>query len=308
MEELYYQFVPVAVRNDTIQEAIFVDSGFKGTLTILLSSLVLIHDIERSQENVGVALNHMRRSADSVLASNLRSRIFLYAADSPLQRAIPNAGFDRWGHGGVHFLESLPRLGNFRGLDWRGRPQLVQTNAIQQHLGDVIASGLVEYKENYSRISRVESVPDLFDQVFSDIPDDESRVIFYIDLDNVVVRPVGYMGSETWVGDCFSAVPDYRKDLRKSLYEEVQATKRRLEQSNAYEIVINPWDLRREFEVRFPGRNYRVIGLTNRPQNTDLEGTMSVFDHLRIRGAFDEFSFSTDWELRKVNRLGIRAR
>ncbi|MCP4368973.1 MAG: hypothetical protein GY797_12790 [Deltaproteobacteria bacterium] len=303
MDELYYQFIPTKVRQNPHIDIVFLDSGFKGTLPVLLASLVLIYDIEEKKEDVVEVLTDAGSSVKAILSFHLRAQIFLYAATHSLERVIPNAGFGRWGYGGVHFLDSLPNQGDFRGLDWRGRPQLVKTNEIQQYLTGIIFSDLVTDKKSYTSIRKVHEHEEFVEQVLKDIPNNHSRVIFYIDLDNVVIHPIGYLGSEAWMRDGNFAIPDHLSEKKTEFYKHTMIAKQRLCKRQAYEVILDVWDLRQRFEARFPRRENQVIAFTARRKDVDYEATMFLLTSLGMKGAFDDFSFSEKTFSKKVDRL-----
>ena len=304
VENLASFFIPESLKSDPKKKAVFIDSGFKGTFPLVLAGLVMLQDLKgQGEEEKLAAIGKLKGNTRDFRNFPLRARAFLYGTDPAFRSAVPNAGFQRFGFGGVNtFIETFPKFMEFASLSAKGTAQLRASGDYQMRLAQEALDGLKGYAARSSAMPRVTDLNELLEAIGKRISPGPEPLLLFMDLDNVVAEPLGYVCSEYWYGDMTSEMPDRDREGKFQHFEYYKRFTRHLSRTGGYKTILDVGKLREELQLRFPGRKVRVIAFSARNE-TQRPETVELLNSLGIAGYFDEVNLSGKLGARKSERL-----
>ncbi len=282
------------------ESVLFVDSGFKGSLVSLLAALTIIARLERIGKDPMCFFQCLLEDPIALYTWDPPATPFVYGCVEPLRTVLPNAEFDRWGHGGVNeFLEALPK----RYLRSRGQTGQHYMRLDLYSSAPAFWQSFDEVQCTADRIPKVSDVLELIEQIA--VHSENSReIVVLMDLDDVVFRPLVHLGSEQWFRDRFSKIPPWQKKARHEQFTEAIKIERNLLASSGWKILLDPIALRRGLKERIPTlETVRIVALTARDESTQSKNTRCILTQLGILDAFDDLDFASTRGLRKVERV-----
>jgi sulfatase maturation enzyme AslB (radical SAM superfamily) len=284
--------------------SVFIDSGIKGSIAILAASLVNIESIPgKAYEDKIVYIQHIINDSGKVRSTTLPAHIYLYGALENIRDVVPNAGFGRYGHGGVNsFVEALPKFSAFDGLDEHGIPRLKRADDFSLYGADIILQGYLRLVERKNAIVHAKMYEDVWAAIEQGAMHDNKPIIAFIDLDNVVFRPQSYVGSEKWFADSFAVIPSWEESKKQEFFDYNIRHEKRLLQAGLYETVLDVTALKDKLEVQYPGRQVTFVAFSARRegQRPETEGILKLLHQIT---AFDSFDYSEKKGESKYQRL-----
>lgn len=304
VENIASFFIPESLKGDSKKKGVFIDSGFKGTFPSVLAGLLMLGDLkEQGNDQKLAAIERLKGNVQDVQAYPLRGRAFLYGTDPGFRSAVPNAGFQRFGFGGVNtFIEVFPKFVEFDSLSAKGIAQMRLSGDYQMRLAQDALEGLKRYAGRVSAMPTATDFNELLSAIESRASSNQDPLLLFLDLDNVVLQPRGYVGSEYWYGDMTSEILDRDREAKARHFEYYKRFSSRLNRIGGYEKLVDTARLREELQKKFPGRPIRIVAFSARNE-TQRPATLELLDSLGITGQFDEINLSERPGMRKTERL-----
>lgn len=306
LKEIYSFLVPESLKGgeNKDRKAVIIDTGIKGSLSLLLSALVLINDIDiKDEEAKRRYLASLTEDMSKLRSSSIRARAFIYGTTSDYRSTVPNAGFERFGFGGVNtFIEQLPKFARFGFLNGRGMPEAAITGDINLKRAHALVKGLKAYAERKDEIKKVSGREELESLVAEMSAKSEDPIYLFIDLDNVMIQPLGYMNSEAWYQTEADSIRYRDTAKRQRLFDYYKRYERHLTDEDGYEALLDIAGLRRGLEQRFDKREVRIVCFSARNE-TQRETTEKVLKDLGIDSSIDELSLTPRPGMSKKQRM-----
>ncbi|MFA5092822.1 MAG: radical SAM protein [Candidatus Omnitrophota bacterium] len=295
--------LPQAILNNGAR-TVFIDTGIKGSIAILAASLVNFENISgRTYSDKLAYLQRKLANQQQVRDSVLPAYVYMYGVLESIRDVVPNAGFGRFGHGGVNsFMEALPKYSAFAGLDSYGMPVIKRADEISVYGANLIARGYHRLFAKRDKVISVAKQEEVVAAVEKAAAGDKKPLLAFIDIDNVVFRPQGYVGSEKWFGDTFATIPDWAADKKQDFFNRNTKHENRLLKAGLYETVLDCVSLKKELQARFPDRVVTFVAFSARRQIQSSE-TEAILSSLGQNSAFDVFDYSTKMGENKYQRL-----
>jgi len=302
LKKIQTNIIPEKLKNDKNKNIVFIDSGIRGSLPTLLSSIIFINELDYS--SIKSKLSYIEliiNDPNRLEKEHLRARIFMYGVEPHLHSIIPNAGFSRFGHGGANSLidEQSPKTITFDSILNNGIVQCKVTDEFEQHKAKIIIGSLKELQRKENIIKYASSLEDIEKIVLHEINDIHELYIF-CDLDNVVFRPVGYIGSEQWYRDMHSSISVIDETSSKILTQLNKKHDKRLQQRRCYELICDVKRLRNKFHER----DIKIIGISSRQEN-QRKVTENILKQLNILDEFDSLDFLKEPGPTKKERISL---
>lgn len=287
LESAYYS-IPEVVRDDRLRNIIFIDSGIYGSIPSLLATLVYLRELHVASPQAQLEYITSTLADPSMLMSEqIRARVFLYGADPEVSTVVPNAGFGRFGHGGANSFidERVPKWCEFGGLNEQGIPVPRPANAIERYRASLVTRRAVSIWKESVRIHRATSTDEVLKILREQASNTHPRYVF-IDLDNVVFAPCGYLGSEQWYRDTYGAMSSPTRFQCRELSNKNIVYDRHLYAGACYDLLCNVTQIKQAVW----GDAVQFVAITTRQyrQRTVTEGILS---QLGVLGCFDYIDY-----------------
>lgn len=288
LEKIYSDLMPESLKTRE-KKVVFIDTGIKGSLPGMLASLIYINDLPMD------SIQSKRDYIDSIIANqdrlrneSIRARVFLYGVEPSLRAVVPNAGFLRFGYGGANSFmdEQVPKFIEFDSLDENGLPRCRIANDFERYQGHVVIEGakqLIARRQNLKIAYSSEKIEEIIKEK---VQKNKKPIYLFVDLDNVVFQPIGYLGSENWFRDMFSMIFPQDDMSRQALGEINRKYDRRLQDRMSYEMLLNV----KRIKETFRGREVRIIGMTGRTE-TQRKTTQDILNSMGLLEFFDHLDF-----------------